>query len=147
MTIRPGEAESSNETRATLFRRLRAALDQQSLDTIHGRAKILVGAGPTRGMDAGLAAKRINDQTGIVGKCGLVARACGSARLDARVLSKSRTCFFRLRKTEFAGGLCGDSVRRKQLTHFPEFARIMGSDNHRTAQLSGHLELRPLTAH
>ena len=46
--IRPGNAESGNEMCTPLFRSLGTALDQQGLDAIHRRAKILVGSGPAR---------------------------------------------------------------------------------------------------
>src|SRR5262245_10119240 len=78
MTIRPGKAECGNEMCATLFRRLRPALDQQSLDAIHSGAEILVGLCPARRMDAGFAVERIDDQPGIVGERGLLAcTGCG----------------------------------------------------------------------
>ena len=57
MPIGPGETESGNEMCTSLLRSLGTALDQQRLDTIHRRAKFLVGSGPSRGRDAGLPAK------------------------------------------------------------------------------------------
>ena len=132
MAIRPGKTESGNEMCAPLFRSLRAALDQQCLDAIHRRAKILVGSGPTSGMDAGLAAKGIDDQSGVVCKRRLSASAGCSNRLDARVLRKGRSGLLGFGETKLAGGLRGNSVRRKQFAHFPELARIVGGDDHRT---------------
>ena len=133
MSIGPGETESGGEMCTPLFRSLGTALDQQCLDTIHRCAKILVWSGPTRGMDPRLAAKCIDDQSGVVGKCRFTARTRGSNRLDARVLRKGRSRLFWFGETKLAGGLGGNSVGRKQLAHFPELAWIVSGDDQRAA--------------
>ena len=63
VTVRPCEAESGDKMSTPPVRSSRALLDQQGLDAVHGRAKIPVGAGPARGMYAGLTAQRIDDQS------------------------------------------------------------------------------------
>src|SRR5262245_1960883 len=48
MVVGPCEAQGSHEMRTPLVRPLGASLDQQRLDAIHCRAKILVGPRPSR---------------------------------------------------------------------------------------------------
>src|SRR5262245_59632671 len=48
MVVGPRETHGGHEMRAPLVRPLGASLDQQRLDAIHCRAKILVGPGPSR---------------------------------------------------------------------------------------------------
>jgi len=48
MVVGPCEAQGSHEMRAPLVRTLGASLNQQRLDAIHCRAKILVGPCPSR---------------------------------------------------------------------------------------------------
>ena len=108
---------------------LRAALDQQRLDFVHGEAEILVRSGPARRMNAGLAAERIDHQTGIVGEGGAAGRLRRGHRLDARIVGEGLAGFLRLGETELAGRLRGDAVGREQLAHFGELAGIVRGDD------------------
>ena len=101
--VGPGNAQRGDEMRAPLFGCFGAAFDQQCLNTVHGAAKILVGSRPARGMDAGLAAERIDHQSRIVGERRLAARARRGFRLDAGIGRESFARFFRFRQTEVAG--------------------------------------------
>ena len=89
-------------------------------------------------MNAGLAAERIDHQTGVVGKGRASGRLGRGHRLDARVIGEGRAGFLRLGKAEFAGRLRCDAVGRQQLAHFPELARIVGGDDDGAGEFSVH---------
>ncbi len=88
-------------------------------------------------MDAGLAAERIDHQTGIVGEGGAAGRDRGGHRLDARVVGEG-ACRFPSgsAQAELAGRLRGDAIRREQLAHFGELAGIVGGDHQRAAEFA-----------
>ena len=60
--VRPGETQSRDEMRAALIGRYCAAFDQQRLDAIHRKAKVLVRSGPARRMNARLAIEGLDHQ-------------------------------------------------------------------------------------
>ena len=125
--------------RATLLVRPGAAFDQQRLNAVHGAAKVLIGSRPARGMDAGLPAKRIDHQTGVISERGLSARAGRGLRLDARIRRESLASLFWLRQTEVASRLYNDAERRQQLAHFLQFAWIVSGDHHWPGECSAHI--------
>src|SRR5512135_1433613 len=131
VSIRPGETQRRKEVRTTLIERFSAALNQERLNAVHGGAEIFVGSRPARGINPGLAPKRIDNQTGIVGECRLTARARRGKRFDACIGGESFACFLRLREIEVAGRLCGESVWCEQLADFLELAWVVGGDYHR----------------
>ena len=124
--------------RAALLGRLGAALDQQRLDFVHGEAKILVGPRPARRVNAGLAAERIDHQTGIVGESRLAGGFRRGHRLDARIGGKCLSGFLRLGEPKLAGRLRGDAERRQQLAHFGQLAGIVRGDDDRAGELATH---------
>jgi hypothetical protein len=81
-------------------------------------------------MDTGLAAECVDDQSGIIGKCWPTAYAGSGKCLDVRVFGECRPDFFRLWKTELAGGLRSDSIGREEFAHFLQLAWIVGGNNH-----------------
>src|SRR5262249_19296603 len=68
-----------------------AASVQLVFDLLHGNPEVLAFARPTRRMDAGSAAKRIDRETGVVRERRQPSRVGGRNRLEARVLGKART--------------------------------------------------------
>src|SRR6185437_16643839 len=125
--------------RAALLGCLGAALDQQRLDFVHGEAKIFVWPGPARRMNAGIAAKRIDHQTGVVGESRLAGDLGSGNRLDARIGGKSLSGFIRLGEPKLAGRLHGDAERRQQFAHFGQLARIVRGNDDSAGELSTHV--------
>ena len=139
VAVRPGETERGDEMAAPLFGRFRAALDQQRLDFVHGETEILVGSGPARRMNAGLAAERIDHQAAVVGKGGAAGRFRRGHRLDARIFGEGLAGFRRLGEPEFAGRLRFDTEGRQQFAHFGELAGIMRGDDDGAGEMSARL--------
>src|SRR5215510_3351264 len=125
--------------RAPLFELPCASLYQQCLNSIHSGAKILIGPGPARGMNARFPIERVDDQTGIVGERYLAACAHGGDRLDARVGRKGISGFLWLGEAEVISRFCDNAVRREQVAHFLKLAFVMGGDHHRTCEFSAHI--------
>src|SRR5438105_2103375 len=90
MAVRPSHAQRAYETRAAFVWRPGVALAQLLLYRAHGALKVSVRSGPARGLNAWRAAERIDRQTGIIGQRGQSRSCGGGARLDARVLEKTR---------------------------------------------------------
>ena len=89
-------------------------------------------------MNAGIAAERIDHQTGVVGKGRLAGGLGRGHRLDARIGGKSFAGFLRLGKPKFAGRLRFDAERREQLAHFGQLAGIVRGDDDRAGEFAAH---------
>src|SRR6516164_3820796 len=111
------------------IRRRRAALVEFVLNGLHGAAKILIGSGPARRMDARRAAERIDRKPGIVGEGGQAGRLGGRFGLDAGVVAKAQPRLVRFLQSQFPRRCGVDPVRRKQLAHFSELAGVVGRDH------------------
>src|SRR6266446_5234363 len=129
VAIRPGHAQRRDEMGAAIVRLESVALAQHAFDFLHGVAKILFRARPARRMDAGRAVERLDREARIVRERGESRRHRGELGLDACVLAKARARFGRLIEMKFAGRDRLDSVRREQLAHLGELARIVGCDD------------------
>ena len=90
-------------------------------------------------MNTGLATERVDHQAGIIGECHHTAGLRRRGSFDARIRGEGLAGFFRFGKTEFARSLCGDAVRREQLPHFLQLARIVGGDHHWACEFSAHI--------
>ena len=129
MAVRPGDAERRDEMRLAALRGRGAAVAQFFFDRLHGAAKIPLGSGPARGVNSGLAAERVDDQAGIVGKGGKPAQPCRRLRLDSCVVAKRHSGLVRFVQVQFACRYGVDAVRSKQVAHLGELARIMRCDH------------------
>src|SRR5262249_43260160 len=89
MPIGPGEAERADELRLTFLGSLRTALAQFIFHRLHGTSEVLFGTRPARRVNPGLAAERVDGQSGIRRKRGKGGGLCRRARLGARVLTES----------------------------------------------------------
>src|SRR5579863_1455939 len=97
-------------------------------DDFHGAVEILVGAGPARGINAGLATECIDRQAGIVGQSRQAGGSCRGFSLDARIVAKRLSGFFRLRKFEFRSRYSLDGIMRQHFTKLSDFAAIMAGN-------------------
>src|SRR5262249_34346593 len=125
MPIGPGEAERADELRLTFLGSLRTALAQFIFHRLHGTSEVLFGTRPARRVNPGLAAERVDGQSGIIRNRRQAGGPCCSARLDARVLTESGAVLDRLWHPKLARGHSIDSKRHQKLAHLLEFAGIM----------------------
>src|SRR5262245_41711792 len=137
--IGPCEAQCGNEMRTTLLGSFGTSFDQQSLNAVHRGPEILVWSSPPCGTNAGIAIERVDHQAGIVRKGHCATGTCRSDSFDACVGGERLAGLFGLGQTEFARRLRGDAVRREQLAHFLQLARIVGGDHHRTCEFCAHM--------
>src|SRR5665213_607895 len=89
-------------------------------------------------MNAGVAAERIDHQTGVVGKGRLAGGFGGGHRFDARIGGESFSGFLGLGKPKFAGRLRLNAEGREQFAHFSQLAGIVRGDDDRAGEFLAH---------
>src|SRR5258706_7023466 len=112
-------------------------------DALHRKSEVLPGPAPAGGMDAGRAAQRRHLKSGIVGKCGVMCRLGGGARLQHGIAGEAVFGFFRFVQAKFIGADDMQAPGREQLANLAHLALIVARHHQRIAAAEFHAAMTP----
>ena len=124
--------------RAALARLRGATPPQLVLDAGHGGGKILGGASPAGGEQAGRAVEGLDAEAGIVGEGRQPGCLGGRMGLEGGVLGEHGAGLVRLGQAELSRRDGLDAVLRQQLAHLAQLARIMRRGDNLAGQEAVH---------